>query len=334
MSDSASSKRPHIPVMLAEVIEVLSPKDGGLYVDGTFGAGGYSRAILESADCAVLGIDRDPTAIEAGRSMEDEFKGRLTLLPGRFSDMKELIEAHGVKEVDGIALDVGVSSMQLDQAARGFSFMSDGPLDMRMSSQGMSAADVVNTMSVSDLRRIFQIYGEEKQARRVAEAIVAARQKAEITRTSQLAQIIEDTVHVKPGGRRIHPATRSFQGLRIFVNDELGELAKALMASEHLLKPTGRLAVVSFHSLEDRLVKRFLAERAGRTARGSRYVPEAPKADEPTFDLITSKVRRPEDAEAEINPRARSARLRGAVRTQASPWTQVFSPPNRVEVHI
>lgn len=334
MNTDGSEKRPHIPVMLAQVIEVLSPKDGGLYVDGTFGAGGYTRAILESADCAVLGIDRDPTAIEAGRSMEDEFKGRLTLLPGRFGEMKNLIEAHGVKEVDGIALDVGVSSMQLDQAARGFSFMTDGPLDMRMSSDGMSAADVVNTMSASDLRRIFQIYGEEKQAKRVAEAIVEGRQKGEITSTGELAAIIEKTVHVKPGARRIHPATRTFQGLRIFVNDELGELARALMASEHLLKPTGRLAVVSFHSLEDRLVKRFLAERAGRTGRGSRYAPEAPQADDPTFDLITSKVRRPEEAEAEINPRSRSARLRGAIRTDAAPWQQEFRPPNRVEIHI
>ena len=329
-----SETRPHIPVMLAEVIDVLSPKDGALYVDGTFGAGGYSRALLEAADCAVLGIDRDPTAIEAGRAMEEEFGGRLTLLQGRFGDMKELLEEHGVREVDGIALDVGVSSMQLDRAERGFSFMADGPLDMRMSAEGLSAADVVNKASASDLRRIIGIYGEEKQAGRVADAIVKARADKAFSRTGELANVIEKTVHVKPGARRIHPATRTFQGLRIFVNDELGELARALMASEHLLKPSGRLAVVSFHSLEDRLVKRFFAERSGRTGGGSRHAPERPDGPTPTFDLITRKVSRPDADEAEDNPRARSARLRAAMRTTALPWTQTFVPPNRVEVQI
>jgi 16S rRNA (cytosine1402-N4)-methyltransferase len=333
-SDSKSDPRPHIPVMLAEVVDVLSPRDGGVYVDGTFGAGGYSRALLEAADCAVLGIDRDPTAIAAGRSMENEYSGRLTLLQGRFSDMKDLVHASGIEEVDGIALDVGVSSMQLDQAERGFSFSSDGPLDMRMSTEGQSAADVVNTFSASALRRVLTVYGEEKQAKRVAEAIVTARTKKQITRTSELAEIVEKTVHVKPGARRIHPATRTFQGLRIFVNDELGELAKALMVSEHLLRPTGRLAVVSFHSLEDRLVKRFLSERAGRTSHASRHAPELPEGPTPTFDLVTTRAQRPEKSEADINPRARSARLRAAERTDAEAWSTVFEPPNKVEAHL
>lgn len=329
-----SDARTHIPVMLAEVIDVLNPCDGGVYVDGTFGAGGYSRAILEAADCAVLGIDRDPTAIAAGRAMEEEFSGRLTLIQGRFGDMRELLAAHDVTEVDGIALDVGVSSMQLDQAERGFSFSSDGPLDMRMAADGESAAEVVNTMSAQDLRRIINVYGEEKQARRVAEAIVARRNEKPFTRTGELADLLEKTVHVKPGGRRIHPATRTFQALRIFINDELGELARALMAAEVLLRPTGRLAVVSFHSLEDRLVKRFLSQRAGRTSQGSRHAPELPDAPDASFELVTTRVRRPEDTEATDNPRARSARLRAAERTAAKAWSTSFEPPNRVEVHI
>lgn len=330
----SENERPHIPVMLAEVMEVLQPRDGGVYVDGTFGAGGYTRAILEAADCAVLGIDRDPTAIAAGKALEEEFSGRLTLLQGRFGDMRQLLEAGGVHEVDGIALDVGVSSMQLDQAERGFSFMADGPLDMRMSTEGLSAADVVNTMNVEDLRRILNVYGEEKQARRVAEAIVARRNESAIETTSQLADVIEKTVHVKPGGKRIHPATRTFQALRIYVNDELGELARALMGAEYMLRPTGRLAVVSFHSLEDRLVKRFLSERAGRTSQGSRHVPEIAKGPDATFELVTTRVRRPEETEANQNPRARSARLRAAERTAAKPWTALFEPPNRVEVRV
>lgn len=334
MSALTSDIPEHIPVMLAEVIDVLNPRDGGVYVDGTFGAGGYSRAILEAADCAVLGIDRDPTAISAGRSLAEEYSGRLTLIQGRFGDMRELLEAHGVREVDGIALDVGVSSMQLDQADRGFSFMTDGPLDMRMSSEGVSAADVVNTMDVRDLRRIISVYGEEKQARRVAEAIVARREEKSFTRTADLAGLVEKTVHVKPGGRRIHPATRTFQGLRIFVNDELGELARALMAAEYLLRPTGRLAVVSFHSLEDRLVKRFLSERSGKTAHGSRHAPELPQGPDASFDLVTARVRRPEEDETTDNPRARSARLRAAERTAAKAWATTFEPPNRVEVHV
>lgn len=326
--------RPHIPVMLAEVMEILQPRDGGVYVDGTFGGGGYSRAILEAADCAVLGIDRDPTAIAAGRELEEEFGGRLTLIQGRFGDMKELLEASNVSEVDGIALDVGVSSMQLDQASRGFSFMADGPLDMRMSTDGLSAADVVNTMNVEDLRRIINVYGEEKQARRVAEAIVERREERAFETTGQLAEVIEKTVHVKPGGKRIHPATRTFQGLRIYVNDELGELARALMAAEVMLRPTGRLAVVSFHSLEDRLVKRFLSERSGRTSGGSRHAPEVNRGPDASFEMVTTRVRRPQETEATQNPRSRSARLRAAERTAAKPWATPFEPPNRVEVRV
>ncbi len=311
MSDHA----PHIPVMLADVLEVLQPKDGGLYVDGTFGAGGYTRAILGSADCAVLAIDRDPSAILRGRELQSKFAGRLTLIEGCFGDMAKLVRSLGHASVDGVVLDVGVSSMQIDEAERGFSFQKDGPLDMRMSGQGLSAADVVNTFDEPDLARIIAVYGEEKRARAVARAIVAAREAARFERTLALADTVARVVGRRPQDR-IHPATRTFQALRIFVNDELGELARGLSGAEELLHDGGRLAVVAFHSLEDRLVKRFLTARTGRAARASRYMPEREEI-EPSFREIAHKARKASEAEADINPRARSAKLRAAERTSA-----------------
>jgi 16S rRNA (cytosine1402-N4)-methyltransferase len=308
-----SERAPHIPVMLADVLEVLQPKDGGLYVDGTFGAGGYTRAILGSADCAVLAIDRDPNAILRGRELESKFAGRLTLIEGCFGDMAALVRALGHEAVDGVVLDIGVSSMQLDEAERGFSFQKDGPLDMRMSGKGLSAADVVNTFDESDLARIIAVYGEEKRARAVARAIVEAREAARFERTLALADTVARVVGRRPQDR-IHPATRTFQALRIFVNDELGELARGLAGAEDLLREGGRLAVVTFHSLEDRVVKRFLTERTGRAARANRYMPEQEEAT-PSFREIAHKARKASESEAEANPRARSAKLRAAERT-------------------
>jgi 16S rRNA (cytosine1402-N4)-methyltransferase len=311
-----AERRAHVPVLLAEVIDVLDPKDGGLYVDGTFGAGGYTRAILQAADCAVIGIDRDPRAIEDGQGLMKEFAGRLTLIQGRFGDMQAILEKRGIREVDGIALDVGVSSMQIDRAERGFSFAKDGPLDMRMSGEGRSAADAVNLLDQDDLRRIIAVYGEEKRARRIATAIVEARASKPIETTGELAALIEKTIGKAPDSR-IHPSTRTFQGLRIFVNDELGELAAALAASEKILRPSGRLAVVSFHSLEDRMVKSFLRARSGHRPSPSRHIPVVSEVSAATFELLTRRAIKPSDDEIAGNPRARSARLRGAVRTTA-----------------
>jgi len=310
-----SERTPHIPVMLADVLEVLQPKDGGLYVDGTFGAGGYTRAILGSADCAVLAIDRDPNAILRGRELQSKFAGRLTLVEGCFGDMARLVRELGHEAVDGVVLDLGVSSMQLDEAERGFSFQKDGPLDMRMSGQGVSAADVVNTFDESDLARIIAVYGEEKRARAVARAIVKARDAARFERTLALADTVARVIGRRPQDR-IHPATRTFQALRIYVNDELGELARGLSGAEELLREGGRLAAVTFHSLEDRVVKRFLTARSGRAARANRFMPEADEAT-PSFREIEHKARKASEAEAGINPRARSAKLRAAERTAA-----------------
>ncbi len=306
----------HVPVMLRDVLDCLAPKDGGIYVDGTFGAGGYTRAILEEADCKVYAIDRDPEALARGRVIEKEFGGRLTLVEGCFGDMEALLHERGVAAVDGVALDVGVSSMQLDQAGRGFSFMADGPLDMRMASAGPSAADVVNECEEAELARIIFIYGEEKKSRAVARAIVQARGKEKITRTGELAEIVSRAVGGR-GASRIHPATRTFQALRIFVNDELRELARGLSGAENLLREGGRLAVVAFHSLEDRIVKKFLAERSGAQRAVSRHMPLPEEGALASFSLLFRGARAASEAEAQDNPRARSAKLRAGVRSGA-----------------
>ncbi|GEO40198.1 ribosomal RNA small subunit methyltransferase H [Skermanella aerolata] len=314
--DDSTYKSGHIPVLLAEVVAALAPRDGGVYVDGTFGRGGYARAILSAADCTVLGIDRDPSAIAAGAEMAREFDGRLTMIEGAFGSMDALLGEAGIGQVDGVTLDLGVSSPQIDDPARGFSFRADGPLDMRMGNHGTTAADAVNTMDEGDLANVIFRLGEERLSRRVARAIVQARTEAPIERTSQLAEIVRRVVPKSKDG--IDPATRTFQALRLHVNDELGELDRGLAAAERLLRPEGRLAVVSFHSLEDRQVKEFLRQRSGNAPAPSRHAPvgtDAPKA--PTFRLISRKPVTPGQAELTHNPRARSARLRAAERTKA-----------------
>ncbi len=310
----------HIPVLLAEVLASLKPHDGATYIDATFGAGGYTRAILEAADCSVLALDRDPSAILASEPIRREFRDRLTLVESRFSELGEVAREQGVAPVDGVVLDIGVSSMQLDEAERGFSFQSDGPLDMRMSSSGMSAADVVNSLDEEPLADIIYALGEERRSRAIARGILKARGEAPIATTRALAEIVSRAV----GGRRgdpQHPATQTFQALRIYVNDELGELARGLAAAEQVLKPGGRLVVVTFHSLEDRIVKRFLQERAGKESQGSRHLPpQSVKLQLPSFEIVNPRPLTPSKEELEVNPRARSARLRAAVRTEAAPW--------------
>lgn len=320
--------RLHFPVMRAEVLGMAAPKDGEIFVDGTFGAGGYTRALLETANCTVYAIDRDPTVLATASAMATEFSGRFHFLPGCFSRMDDLVLEQGVKSVDGVVLDIGVSSMQFDDANRGFSFQNDGPLSMRMSDQGLSAQDVVNDYEEDDLANIIYKFGEEKKSRYIAKAIVEARSHEPITRTAQLAQIIEKAVGYRRyirGKKQIHPATRTFQALRIYVNDELGELAKGLSAAENILAEQGRLCVVSFHSLEDRIVKKFFKQRSGDISRGSRHLPQPldrAEADinSPTFGMITRGVAKPSKKEIEQNIRSRSARLRGGYRTSAAPW--------------
>jgi 16S rRNA (cytosine1402-N4)-methyltransferase len=304
----------HIPVLGRQAVECLRPRDGGTYVDGTFGAGGHSRLILAAADCRVIAIDRDQTAVAQGADLVESAGGRLTLVEDRFSALDRVARTLGVDAVDGVLLDVGVSSMQLDAPERGFSFRLDGPLDMRMGRDGVSAADVVAHAAERDLAAIVAALGEERRARAVARAIVAARKDAPIETTRALADIVARVVRAKPGD--IHPATRTFQALRIFVNDELGELAGALVAAERLLKPGGRLVVISFHSLEDRIVKSFIAERS-QVRRGSRHLPE-PDAQEPSFRMLTRRPLTPDATESAANPRARSAKLRAAERTAAN----------------
>ncbi len=299
----------HIPVLLNEVVAALGPRDAACFIDGTFGGGGYSRALLERAQCRVLGIDRDPDAIRRGAELAERFTGRLTLVEGRFSAMGELLARQGETGSDGVVLDLGVSSFQLDEAARGFSFRSDGPLDMRMDRAGPSAADFVNAASEAELGAVIAEFGEERHARRVARAIIAARP---LSRTGELAEVVARAMGPAAARLRIHPATRTFQALRLYVNDELGELERGLEAAERVLRPRGRLAVVSFHSLEDRMVKRFLAARCGRVPSGSRHAPQLRAAD-PTFRLLPARV--PGEAEIARNPRSRSARLRAAERT-------------------
>lgn len=313
----------HIPVLGREAVEALNPRDGGVYVDATFGAGGYSRMILETPGTRVIGIDRDRTAIAGGFELVERSDGRLTLVEDRFSHLAEVCAAQGEALVDGVVMDVGVSSMQIDQSERGFSFRFDGPLDMRMGHDGPTAADVVATASESDLANIIYIFGEERYSRAVAKAIVAARAEAPIATTQQLVAIISKVVWAKPG--EIHPATRTFQALRIFVNEELDELHIALAAAERVLKPGGRLAVVSFHSLEDRIVKNFMVERS-KTGGGSRHLPEISQ-DRPRFTLVNKRPIIAGGDEVSANPRARSAKLRVAERTDA-PAQEAGALPN------
>jgi len=297
----------HLPVMLKEVLAALAPRDGARYVDGTFGGGGYARAILEAADCTVLGIDRDPEAIARGRKLVEHFNGRLTLVEGEFSRMDEF-----TRESDGVVLDLGVSSFQFDTPARGFSFREDGPLDMRMSLSGESAADLVNNADERTLSQIISRYGEEKNARRIARALIAARP---VTSTADLARIVSEAQGPAALRHAIHPATRTFQALRIHVNDELGELERGLEAALDILKPQGRLVVVSFHSLEDRMVKRFLTERSTSAPRASRHAPVGAPARQAAFQLLPRRI--PSAEEIASNPRSRSAKLRAGIKLAA-----------------
>lgn len=306
---------PHVPVLVDEVMQGLALQPGETLVDGTFGAGGYTRAALRAGAAHVWAFDRDPDAIAAGRALEGEAEGRLVLIHDRFSNLGEALEIRGVDAVDAITFDIGVSSMQLDRAERGFSFQSDGPLDMRMEAEGPSAADFLNTADEEMIADVIFALGEEPKARRIARAIVAARP---IERTGQLAAIVRRATGYRPGEPK-DPATRTFQAIRIHVNRELEELDQGLRAAERMLKPGGRLAVVSFHSLEDRVVKRFLRDRSGRTPGASRHLPQTGDGPRPTFEAVAKPVRAGE-AELKRNPRARSATLRVARRTPAQPW--------------
>ena len=303
----------HVPVMLREVLDLLAPRDGGIYLDATFGGGGYTEAILAAARSTVFAIDRDPDAIARGAALAARHPGRLHLIEGRFGDMVDLLAARGVAALDGVAFDLGVSSFQLDEAARGFSFREDGPLDMRMGRSGPTAAELVNTLDERSLADLIHRFGEERHARRVARAILRARAEAPIATTARLAAIVRAAVPRSADG--IDPATRSFQALRIGVNEELDELARGLAAAIGLLTPGGRIVAVSFHSLEDRIVKHALAEAAGRAPRASRHDPAALAArPAPRLRLLTPRPLQPRDDETGLNPRARSARLRAAER--------------------
>jgi len=307
----------HIPVLLSEVLEALSPKDGGLYLDGTFGAGGYTQAILEAADCYVIAIDRDADAIAAGESLESRYRGRLTLIEADFAELDEIAAARGIECFDGIVLDIGVSSMQLDTPGRGFSFTHDGPLDMRMARDGATAADVINSLKESDLARVIAFFGEERRAKAIARAIAKAREERPLTRTSELADLVVGVLGRRPD-QAIHPATKTFQALRIYVNGELDALAGGLVAAERQLREGGRLVVVTFHSLEDRIVKRFFVERAAAPRQPSRHRPAKPEqALDPSFRLLTRRPLRPSPQEIAENARARSAQLRAGERTGA-----------------
>jgi 16S rRNA (cytosine1402-N4)-methyltransferase len=321
MTSTGTNQAPQVPVLVKDVIGALAIHGGETIVDGTFGAGGYTQAMLAAGAGRVIGFDRDPEAIEAGKSLVPD--PRLTLVEERFSQMDRVLAERGIGLVDAIALDIGVSSMQLDDAERGFSFQHDGPLDMRMSDDGPTAADFLNTAEEEKIANVIYAFGEERRSRAIARAIVRRRTEAPFARTSELAETVSRVFH----GRKIdgrHPATRTFQALRIFINDELGELASALSAAEHILRPGGRLVVVSFHSLEDRIVKKFLTERAGKTPAVSRHLPtESIKSAAPSFIIVNSRPLTPSKGELDVNPRARSARLRAAKRTDAVSW-----PPN------
>jgi len=308
----------HVPVLLADMLEALAPQAGEFYLDGTFGAGGYSRAILEAATCNVWAIDRDPEAIDRAAPLRREFPQRFAILMGRFGDMEALLADADVDALDGVVLDIGVSSPQIDTPERGFSFRQDGPLDMRMGGDGPTAADIVNDWEEAALARLIRDMGEERRARQVARAIVEARSEAPLTRTGQLADVVRRVVRKAKDG--IDPATRTFQALRIEVNDELGELDRALRAAERLLKPAGRLVVVAFHSLEDKRVKAFMTERSGGTG-VSRHLPgPADNQRQATFAVPKRRSVKAGERELTANPRARSARLRVAIRTEAPAW--------------
>jgi 16S rRNA (cytosine1402-N4)-methyltransferase len=320
---AAGGPERHVPVLLNEVLEWLAPQPGSVIVDGTFGAGGYSRKLLENG-ATVIGIDRDPDAIAGGQDLAEQSNGRLILVPGQFADLDTHARDVGFEEVDGVVLDLGVSSMQLDEAERGFSFLRDGPLDMRMEQAGPSAADVVNELPVRDLIRIIGLLGEEKRATSVAHAIDNARKEKPFSRTLELANLIEKVLGRSPKKAQIHPATRTFQALRIYVNGELHQAARALGAAERILKPGGRLVLVSFHSLEDRIVKRFFQDRTKTRGGGSRHMPEE-EVPPATFENLTRKAIEARDAETDANPRARSAKLRAGRRTEA--------PARELDIH-
>ena len=302
---------PHIPVLLNEVLKYIEPKDNEIYVDGTFGAGGYTKAILDAADCKVFSIDCDPTVDVHVNRIRSEYKDRFQFLQGKFSQMAELLKQQGIEQVNGVVLDIGISSMQVDQAERGFSFMREGPLDMRMNAEGMDAASFVNSAAEEEIADVIYKYGGEKKSRYIAKAIVKARDAVPITTTTQFADIVRGAIRGKK--EKIDPATRTFQAIRIWINDELGELERALGAAKSILAQNGRIVVVSFHSLEDSIIKDFFNDKSGKTEGFSRHMPiieaDMPK---PEMELITRKVVTPTEEEIENNIRARSAKLRAA----------------------
>jgi 16S rRNA (cytosine1402-N4)-methyltransferase len=313
MTSAGTNQAPHVPVLVNDVIAALAVQEGETAVDGTFGAGGYTRALLGAGAGRVIAFDRDPDAIKDGRSLVPD--PRLTLINERFSQMDRVLAERGIEHVDAIALDIGVSSMQLDRADRGFSFSADGPLDMRMSRSGLTAAEFLNSADEAEIARVLKDYGEEPRARSIARAIVAARP---VERTAELAAIVRRAAGFRPG-QKTDPATRTFQAIRIHLNAELDELELGLEAAERVLRPGGRLAIVTFHSLEDRIVKRFFRERSGGMPAGSRHRPVQTDPREPTFERVAKPVS-PTERELAANPRARSARLRSAVRTSAPAW--------------
>ncbi len=322
----STSPSGHVPVMLSEVLDYMNIRDGGIYVDATFGHGGYARAMLEMADCMVYAVDRDPLAERRAMQITAEFEGRLRFIRGNFGDLESLLHSVGVDHVDGICFDLGVASSQLDDSERGFSFRHDGPLNMRMDGGRPNAADVVNAMDAEQLADIISHFGDEKFASRVARAIVEARKESPINTTARLAEIIRRVVPRSRDG--IDPATRTFQALRIYVNDEMGELERGLIQGERLLSPGGRLVLVSYHSLEDRMVKEFMKTRSGKTPNASRHMPEVTPLHKPSFSLVTRKSIAPSSEEVSSNPRASSAKLRAAERSAAPVWPN-FAPNKR-----
>jgi 16S rRNA (cytosine1402-N4)-methyltransferase len=316
MTHSASPTA-HVPVLLAEALAALEVKAGGVYVDGTFGAGGYARALLDRG-ARVIAIDRDPSAIRAGGALVAASGGRLQLVEARFGELDAVMKRLGVEAADGVVLDVGVSSMQLDEAARGFSLRFEAPLDMRMEAHGRTAADILRDEDEATIADILFHFGEERAARRIARAVVADRRATPFISTRQLAELIARVAPARRG-EATHPATRSFQALRIAVNDELGELTRGLVSAERLLKRGGRLAIVTFHSLEDRIVKQFFSSRSGRRGAASRLLPGEPAEAAPTFEVPRGQPIEPSEGEALSNPRSRSAKLRFGVRTAAPP---------------